>query len=183
MKNGNVQTKRLFMEVNGIVKELDMTRLSAAVVDALEKEYAKSKVVGISRKLYNYMTEYLADQTADYLLAINEANSEAAKAKIFASRFGVKCNESPCLLASLCWVETMVDIDPEFSSKDISIRSVRNYLSQLLGHCSYGRMSKEFKEWDENPFKYTDMMVGFVRFLKYFYSLIKLDMQPVLAAC
>ena len=61
MKESNKkERKRLFMEVNGIVKEIDMKKLSDNVVFALEEAYDRSKIVGISRNLYIYMAKFLA---------------------------------------------------------------------------------------------------------------------------
>lgn len=183
-ESNNEKRKRLFMEVNGVVKEIDMQKLSDNVVLALEEAYDSSKVVGISRNLYAYMTEFLAEQTTEYSLAVIGVSGEAVKAKTFANKFEISYNENPCLLAGLCWVETNTLINPDFTSRDINMKNVKNYLAQLMdGRCSYAKMAKEFKDWSQNPFKFSDMMIGFIRFLKYFYSLIKCDMQSALAAC
>lgn len=178
------ERKRLFMEVDGVVKEIDMKKLSGNVVFALEEAYDRSKIVGISRNLYAYMAEFLAEETTEYSLAVSGISGETVKSKTFASKFEINSKETPCLLESLFWVETNVLFNPDFTSRDINMKNVKTYLAQIMdGRCSYAKMAKEFKDWSQNPFKFGDMMIGFIRFLKYFYSLIKCDMQPALAAC
>lgn len=185
MKESNKkERKRLFMEVNGIVKEIDMEKLSDNVVFALEEAYDRSKIVGISRSLYIYMAEFLAEETTEYSLAVSGVSGDTVKSKIFANKFEINSKETPCLLESLFWIETNALINPSFTSRDINMKNVRAYLALTMnGKCSYAKMAKEFKDWSKNPFKYSDMMIGFIRFLKYFYSLIKCDMQPALVAC
>lgn len=165
---------RLWMEKNGVVKELDVKLLPDNVIEALEEAYDKTKIVGFSKQRYGEVAEFTKEQTTAYFedMRSNGGKTEMEAAKTFATNFGI-FNDMPMLFDALCLVNSMA-LDEECTSKDVNCREiVWNLNNWTVYGCSYARVQKEFKEWKENPFNGSGMHVGWIRFLKYFFSLVK----------
>lgn len=175
------KNRRLFLEVDGVLKELDMSRLPDDIVNVLLKEFDTAKIVGYSRQRFTETAFFLKDQTLDYVLAMHEnGKSEMAMAKTYARSFHISSMEELMLFNSLCLVNAMA-MDASYTSRDVNCKTIIGHLNQWTSDgCSYAKLNREFREWRFNPFRHADLNIGFIRFLKYAFALFRSNMEPAL---
>ena len=162
---------------NGIAKEV---HLPYEIVRVLEEAYEQEKVVGISSATYNAMAEMLACKLMAYHRILAEGTDGAAddiyaKAVAFAQAFEIYSDESPMLFEIMCWIDREVKGNSAFSSRDINCRTINRL---LRGHwdddenITYKSALKDFKVWARCMFSHAELKVGFVKFAKFYYSVV-----------
>lgn len=156
---------------NGIAKEV---KVSDRLAKELEEAYDRSKVVGISYDTYVAMAEMLALRVADYRQAKGELAEDVEMFRetvAFSRAFEIYSNESPMMLNMMFWIERQAG-RKDFSSKDISAKTLRYAIERAGQEYSYRLAAKDFKAWARELFHCQDLHVGFMKFLKFYYSVI-----------
>lgn len=141
----------------------------------LENAYATSNVYGLGGSTARKLKDYFAKELAEYEALVKE-NPERNKSLIFCEAFSIYSNESPLLVEALQWVEKSASKEG-FSSRMISIDSfvTDNVLGWRLERSSefYPQLVADFNAWAGKSLVEANLNVSFVRFCKFFYTLIK----------
>lgn len=159
---------------NGVAKEVNVPKDIARM---LEEAYENAKVVGISQSTYKAMAEMLAGKILLYKQILQEADDKEmfAKAIAFCRAFDIYSNESPMLIDIMLWVDRSVEeFGEKFTSRQVNSRNIMSYLrgKAINGKATYGELNKDFKLWARSLFSSCDLKVGFVKFAKFYYSVV-----------
>lgn len=159
---------------NGIAKEL---HLPIDIVKILEEAYEKERVVGISQDTYNAMAEMMSYKLMTYhrILSETEEHEMFDKAIAFAQAFDIYSDESPLLFEIMCWINREVEGNQTFSSRDINCKTINRLLKSHRDEdtsITYRSAMKDFKSWARCLFSSCDLHVGFVKFAKFYYSVV-----------
>lgn len=170
----NNENTRVFVSKNGIVKDVT-DHISTTVIEQLEKAYEEAPIVGLSFKTYSSLIN-MFDRSLEsfYNTEINEKELYS-KTVAFAENMGIDSIESPYFFDVLLRIEREVTNHKDFSSKDISMKCLRDLVSS-----NYPREEKkcwrlanaDFRKWAHERFEYRHMRIGIVRFLKFYYGVI-----------
>ena len=174
MEKDASKNARILMMKGDEVKEIDVNLLPKKVVRALEDAYDQTKVVGISRDTYAEMAETMAFMLSEYREELKTADEEMFHQAIaFANGFGIDSRDSRFLFDTFCWIDrNIADHGDKFTSKDVNSREIRAYLKSQYGHCTYNDMYRDFKHWARELFTSRGMRVGFVKLVKFYYSVV-----------
>lgn len=171
-KIGNNAKVTVTIVRNGVPK---MVEVDSNLGEMLEKAYADSNVYGLGGSTARKLNDFFRKQIAEFK-KLMEDEPERSKAAAFAEAFLIYSNQSPLLLEALQWVEKH-SADEGFTSRYISMD---NFLSEdVLGWRlerssePYPQLVTDFSEWAGKTLIDANLGVSFVRFVKFFYTLIK----------
>ena len=152
-----------------------MVEVDAKLGEMPEKAYADSNVYGLGGSTARKLNDFFRMQIAEFRQLMEE-KLERSKAMAFAEAFRIYSNQSPLLLEALQWVEKH-SADDGFSSRYISMDK---FLSEDVlgwrlerGSEPYPQLVADFSEWAGKTLIDANLGVSFVRFVKFFYTLIK----------
>lgn len=158
--------------MNGLPKEVTV---DAKLAEMLNCAYEQSKIYGLGGSTARKLKDFFA-KNLDKFERLCKDNENLSKAYLFCEAFGIYSNESPLLVEALQWVEEH-KLDESFSSRMISIDVLmeRENLGYRLdpAHDSYAQLVADFEAWTGRRLIEANLRVSFVRFLKFFYALIK----------
>lgn len=157
--------------VNNVPK---VVTVDAKMAEMLEKAYAESHVYGLGGNTERKLRDFFAKELLEFEQLVEE-NPEESKSRLFANVFNIYSNESPLLWEALQWVEKHKD-EEGFSSRQIT---KENILGEVVGYRLnptydlYSQLVQDFESWSGKRLVDANLRVSFVRFLKWFYVLIK----------
>lgn len=178
---------RITVVIDGVPKMVDRKLLANAVwcdgmeaeriLEALVKAHERSEVYGLGGSTRKKLVDFFAPQLERFAqLRADSATAVPSKTMLFAEAFQISSNQSPILMSALEWVEKKSELQ-EFKGGNITLDSVLldSYLNGLLKGPGdpYKLMVADFHAWAGDSLSKANLHVGFVRFLKFFYSLIK----------
>lgn len=166
--------KEITVMYNGVAKVVEVPD---SVSQFVEKAYAESRVYGLGGNTTRKLKDMFATNLAEYERLVVEKAPDDFKAISFCQAFEIYSNESPLLVDALIWIEKRVKSQAKFSSRDISMENLLE--KGVLGHRlnptmdPYSQLVYDFGQWSRQMFVHANVNVGFVRFCKFFYSVIK----------
>ena len=168
--------KKIIVTIDGVAKEVN---LSEKLLEAVEIAHATSSVYGLGGSTRKKLDDFFASQLKLFEeIRNNPANSQRKQWVMFAEAFQIYSTESPVLLGALEWVENKAGQDG-FTARMVNVDNILQdaYLNGRLVHTNhddpYKDMVEDFQSWAGERLVKANLHVGFVRFIKYFYSLIK----------
>lgn len=166
----DASTTRVVVIKNGVAKELH--NLPETIVAELEEAYDKAPIRGLSRDTYSALVEFFGKKLVAYKqeLANTQADEELEMFKrtvAFARAFEIYDEESPKFLDMLLTVERSVENLPDFDSKVISMKNLKN----LIG-VDWKDANKDFRAWARKLFEESGLKIGIVRMSKFYYGVI-----------
>lgn len=168
----NADTLTVTIVKNGLPKEVTVT---AELAEMLDMAYSSSNIYGLGGSTARKLKDFFGKELKEFEQLCNE-NENLSKAYLFCEAFRIYSNESPLLVEALQWVEEHKS-DEGFSSRQITIDTLME--KESLGyrldptHASYGQLVADFDAWTGRRLIEANLRVSFVRFLKFFYALIK----------
>lgn len=166
--------KEITVMYNGVAKVVEVPD---AVSQFVEKAYAESRVYGLGGNTTRKLRDMFATNLLEYENLVAESSPDEFKTLSFCQAFEIYSNESPLLVDALIWIERRVKSKAKFSSRDISIENLleKGVLGHLINPTTdpYSQLAYDFSQWSRQMFVHANVNVGFVRFCKFFYSVIK----------
>ena len=181
------QKLKITVVIDGVPKVVDQKLLANAVRcgeteanriwEALVKAHERSEVYGLGGSTRKNLEGFFAPQLERFAqLQADSATAASSKTMLFAEAFQISSNQSPILMSALEWVEKKSELQ-DFKGGNITLDRVLldSYLNGLLKGPGdpYKLMVADFHAWAGESLSKANLHVGFVRFLKFFYSLIK----------
>ena len=157
---------------NGLPKEVNVTD---EIAKMLENAYQQSRVYGLGGSTTRKLKDFFGLELAEFQRLV-ENDQAHGKAFLFCEAFHIPSNESPLLVEALRWVEYHKD-DEGFSSRTITLDTL--LMEDVLGYRlpveynPYTLLVEDFEAWVGKRLVDAKLSVSFMRFLKFFYSLIK----------
>ena len=171
-----MKRKKITVTIDGVAK---VVNLSEKLREAVETAHANSGVYGLGGSTRKKLDDFFAPQLKLFEeIRANPENSQRKQWVMFAEAFKIYSNEAPILLGALEWVEMKVGLD-DFTARMVNVDNILRdaYLNGRLQHTNhddpYKDMVEDFQSWAGDRLVKANLHVGFVRFIKYFYSLIK----------
>lgn len=157
---------------DGLAKEVTVP---AELAEMLDNAYAQSNIYGLGGSTAKKLNDFFVKELTEFneLCQSHEGHS---KATLFCQAFYIYSNEAPLLAEALRWVEEHKN-DEGFTSRKITMDTLME--KESLGYRLditrdyYAQLVADFESWTGRRLIEANLRVSFVRFLKWFYALIK----------
>lgn len=170
----NKRNAKVVILQNGVPKEVTVSEEMAKM---LNKAYDESKCYGLGGSTAKKLMDFYKKQLAEFeRLKTDETNQGRSATLLFAEAFHIYSNEAPLLLMAMEWVETQKN-NKEFSSRQITLDNFldKNVFNGRLPvqYNPYVLLVEDFEAWAGKSLVNAQLNVSFVRFVKFFYAVIK----------
>ena len=170
----NERNAKIVILHNGVPKEVTV---SEEVAQMLNKAYDESKCYGLGGSTAKKLKDFYKKQLAEFeRLKADEANKGRSATMLFAEAFHIYSNEAPLLLMAMEWVEKQKGKEG-FSSRQITLDNFLNedvFEGRLpVQYNPYVLLVEDFAAWAGKSLVNAQLSVSFVRFVKFFYAVIK----------